>query len=311
MLNLSGRTAALLCAMSVLLAACGSTGGPSGAQPGQLRILAAFYPLQFIAERVAGGHARVDSLTQPGAEPHDVELTPRQVAAVADADLVVYERSFQAAVDEAISQSGTKRAFDTTTVVPLQPAGRPHQEGDPGSDPSGVGKDPHVWLDPTNVATIARAVSDRLAGVDPRHADDYRANATALTHDLSVLDGDFKHGLASCARTEFITTHAAFGYLARRYGLTQIGISGLSPDTEPSPARMAEVQAEARAHQITTIFYESLVSPAVAQAIASDLKLKIDVLDPVEGLTARSRGRDYLEVMRANLTALEAANGCR
>jgi zinc transport system substrate-binding protein len=326
--NTARPLGALLVTSALLLAAgCGGTADGTGAasgQPGQLEVVAAFYPFQFVAGRVAGPHASVTSLTQPGAEPHDLELTPRQVASISTADLVVYERTFQAAVDEAVDQSGTEHVLDTATVVPLEPLGAAeHQhegegdehadgdhaeEGEDGHDHGGL--DPHVWLDPTRLATITTAVRDQLSAVDPDHATDYQANAAALEAELGALDQEFRTGLASCEREEFITTHTAFGYLARRYGLSQIGITGLSPDAEPSPARIAEVQHEAEEHGVTTIFYETLISPAIAEAIAGDLGLATDVLDPIEGITDSSRGQDYVAVMRSNLTALEKANGC-
>jgi zinc transport system substrate-binding protein len=312
MILMSGRRAvAVLVGLLLLVGAdaCGpaSTNQPSGGSR-PLRIVAAFYPFQFVAEQVAGPLATVTSLTQPGAEPHDVELTPRQVASLSTADLVIYEHSFQAAVDEAVAQSGTRNGFDTATVVPLQPLAPADQEED---REHGAGLDPHVWLDPANVTTIAREVGRRLATLDPTHAADFTRNAADLTHRLDDLGSAYRTGLAHCDRTAFITTHAAFGYLSRHYGLDQIGISGLSPDAEPSPARIAQVQQLARENGVTTIFYETLISPAVARSIAGDLGLKIDVLDPIEGITAQSKGRDYLAVMRSNLTALEAANGCR
>jgi zinc transport system substrate-binding protein len=298
-------------AVALVAAACA---GPHSARASQtsgsprLRIVAAFYPFQFVAERVAGAHAQVTSLVAPGAEPHDLELTPRQVASVVTADLVIYERSFQPAVDDAVVQAerDPQHVLDTTTVVPLVDHGQL-----PDPSPRSRGLDPHVWLDPTRLATIGQAVADRLAGVDPAHAADYRTAASQLQNQLRRLDGDFHTGLAACQRTAFITTHAAFGYLAERYGLIQIGVTGLSPDTEPSPARIAEVQREARTRGITTIFYETLISPAVAESLANDLRLRVDVLDPVEGITPASRGADYLSVMSANLTALREANGCR
>ena len=131
------------------------------------------------------------------------------------------------------------------------------------------GLDPHVWLDPSQLGTIATEVARRLGEIDPAHRADFDANARALTDQLGTLDRDFRQGLSDCARREFVTTHAAFGYLARRYDLEQLSISGLSPEAEPSPTRLAEVQQEAREHQITTIFFETLVSPAVAQSLAS------------------------------------------
>ncbi len=303
---ISRRRLRTVCAAVSLLLAAGCSASatePAGGPPGQLAIVTAFYPFQFVAERVAGDHATVTSLTEPGAEPHDVELGPQQVASLSSADLVVYEKSFQPAVDEAVMQSKSRQVLDTATVVPLSPL-------DHSAVEEGGGLDPHVWLDPTNLATIAGAVTDRLTAIDPAHATDYTNNADQLKAELASLDHDFTRGLAHCRRTEFITTHAAFGYLAHRYSLVQIGISGLSPDAEPSPARIAEIQRLARDHQLTTIFSETLVSPAVAESIAGDLGLVADVLDPLEGITGQSRGRDYVAVMRSNLTALEKAGGC-
>lgn len=294
----------LLAAGALLLsAACGSGGADaSNGEQDRVSVVAAFYPFQFVAERIAGTYADVQSLTQPGAEPHDVELTPKQVAGLGDADLVIYQRSFQPAVDEAVAQNEDVQVLDTTSVVPVQPLA--------SADGHAEGPDPHIWLDPSNLARIARAVAERLATIDPAHAEHYTTKAAELTAELNGLDRRFTTGLSSCRRTTFITAHAAFGYLARRYGLSQIGITGLSPDAEPSPARIAEVQAKARQHGVTTIFYETLVSPAVAQSIAGDLGLKTSILDPVEGITPDSLGSDYLSVMQANLIALRSANAC-
>jgi zinc transport system substrate-binding protein len=300
-------------ALPLLMVGCAAagSGAADSTRPGVLQIVAAAYPFQFIAERVAGAHAAVSNLTQPGAEPHDLELGPRQVASIASADFVIYERGFQPVVDEAVAQSENPDVLDTTTVVPLRVHDR-QDESDEGHTHQRAesGPDPHVWLDPLQVATIANSVADRLAAIDPAGAADYQANVTRLDGQLTDLDASFHAGLTSCERAEFITTHAAFGYLAERYGLSQIGISGLSPDDEASPARIADIQQEAAAHGITTIFFETLVSPAVAKAVASDLGLVTDVLDPIEGITADSRGSDYLTVMSANLAALRKANGC-
>jgi zinc transport system substrate-binding protein len=310
----------------LLASACGTAGEPSSAQPGQLTVVTAFYPLQFVAERVAGDHAAVSSLTRPGTEPHDVELTPRQVASVGDADAVVYLKGFQPAVDEAVAQSGNARVLDTTIVVPLQTVAEEHahddgspadeQAADTDEHASADGNDhddldPHVWLNPLHLVTITDAVVAQLSGIDPDHASDYRAGGEALVAELDALNETYEAGLRTCQRREFITSHAAFGYLAEQYRLTQIAISGLSPDAEPSPARIAEVQREARAHKVTTIFSETLVSPAVAKAIAGDLGLQTDVLDPIEAITNESRGDDYIAVMTSNLAALAKANGCR
>jgi zinc transport system substrate-binding protein len=290
----------------------GSDGTRDAGQQAQVAIVTAFYPLQFIAQRVAGDHATVVNLTQPGAEPHDLELTPRQVASLTTASLVIYERGFQPAVDEAVLQSENRQVIDTTTIVPLRPLAVPGDDlgHGGGAAPDHPALDPHAWLDPTFVSRIAAAVQERLVTIDPIHAADYERNTSALDKELRSLDRSFRSGLAHCVRTEFMTTHAAFGYLAERYHLTQIPITGLSPDAEPSPARIAEVQRVAREHGLTTIFSEILVSPAVAEAIAGDLGLRTDVLDPIEGITEQSRGQDYLSVMSANLAALRKAGEC-
>ena len=317
-MNKTLRPLAALLTSAALVLAAGCGGGAAGsasdpADASQLSIVTAFYPFQFVAERVAGPYASVQSLTQPGAEPHDLELTPRLVGSISNADLVVYERTFQPAVDQAVDQSEAREVLDTATVVPLEPlaADEHGDDGRAGEHADGEGGlDPHVWLDPTKLATIAGAVADRLSALDGEHAAEYAANAATLQRELEKLDEEFRTGLVRCERSDFITTHTAFGYLARRYGLSQIGITGLSPDAEPSPARVAEVQQEAREHGVTTIFYETLISPAIAESIAGDLGLVTDVLDPIEGITEQSRGQDYLAVMRSNLAALQKANGC-
>jgi zinc transport system substrate-binding protein len=315
LMSVSARRLGVLSCMLILLAVsgCASAGPASSSRArGVLTIVTAFYPLQFVAQRVSAGHAAVTNLTQPGAEPHDLELTPPQVASLTTATLVIYERGFQPAVDEAVVQSENRQVIDTTTIVPLRPLVVGADDLDTGQragdDHSAL--DPHMWLDPTALGRIARVVQKRLSTIDPDHATDYARNVATLNRQLRGLDRSFRSGLAHCVRTEFITTHAAFGYLAQRYHLTQIAISGLNPDAEPSPARIAEVQRLAQDHGLTTIFSETLVSPALAQAIAGDLGLVTDVLDPIEGITDQSRGQDYLSVMSSNLAALRKAGGC-
>ncbi len=314
---LPARLRVLLAAAALLATAgCGgaSTGvDTAGQASGTLEVVTGLYPLAFVVERVAGQRVEVHNLTQPGAEPHDLELTPRQVGSLAEADLVVYEQGLQPAVDEAVTQSGATSVLDTTSVVPLQPLGGPvHDHGDEGghTDAEEQGLDPHVWLDPTNLATIADAVAGRLADADPEHAADYRAGAAGLRQDLDDLDAAYRRGLADCTRTEFVTTHAAFGYLARRYGLQQVGISGLSPDAEPEPRQLARAGAFVQAHHVRTIYYETLVSPAVARTVAAETGARVSVLDPLESLDDSSAGSDYLEVMRSNLATLRKGQPC-
>lgn len=307
--------AVLLTTVVLLLAAgCGKAAPGSTSSTASLKVVVAFYPLQFIAERVAGTQAEITSLTQPGAEPHDLELTPRQVASLSDADVVIYQKGFQAAVDQAVAQAQPKRVVDASTLVTMHEETDGHDHGsEGGEEPAGHDEhpmDPHIWLDPINMGIIGTAVAKEFAAARPDEAATFTANGERLATDMTTLDGEFSAGLKTCERREFITSHAAFGYLAERYKLTQIGISGLDPEAEPSPARIAEIHTDAEKYGITTIFYETLVSPTVAKSIAGDLGLQTAVLDPIEGITDQSAGTDYSSVMRANLAALEKANAC-
>ncbi len=293
------------------VAGCGSQ-TPASAD-GKLAVVTAFYPLEFLGARIGGDAVTVTNLTKPGAEPHDVELNPRQVGQIASAGLAVHLSGFQPAVDTAVAQEAKDRSFDAASVVELLPAaGDPHDHADGAAEhaeeEADGGPDPHVWLDPKRYATIADRLAERLGQADPDRAADYTARAKALHAELDALDAEFTAGLKTCQRRELITSHAAFNYLASRYGLTQIGITGVSPESEPSPQRVAAVAAEAKEHGATTIFFETLVSPKVAETIAREVGAKTAVLDPLEGLT--EPGADYFSVMRANLAALSTALGC-
>jgi zinc transport system substrate-binding protein len=286
-------------------AGCGARASAGGFQAGRLNVVTAFYPLQFLSERIGGPQVRVTNLTKPGAEPHDVELNPRQVADVADAGLAVYLRGFQPAVDDAVAQEAKGRSFDVGQTVPLLHA----DEGDDGHDHEDAlgSTDPHVWLDPLRFATIADRLGARLAEADPSHAALYTQRAAEVHSQLDALNTEYTQDLKDCVRREVVTSHSAFHYLADRYGLTQVGITGISPEAEPSPRRLADVAREARATGTTTIFFETLVSPKVAETIAREVGAKTAVLDPLEGITGPG---DYFSVMRGNLAALTTALGC-
>jgi zinc transport system substrate-binding protein len=267
-------------------------GCTSTANSSKVDVVAGFYPLAFLAQRVGGDAVAVRDLTPPGVEPHEVELTVRQVVAIHDSDLLLYLRGLSPAVDEASGEAPTRLDLASSVRVARR---------------DGV-RDLHVWLDPDRMRAMALAVRDRLIGLDPAHADDYRVRAQVLVGELSALDGDFTRGLRGCARREVVTSHAAFGYLAARYGLDQVGITGLVPDAEPAPGRMAHVVRLARARGVTTIFFESVVSPKVARVVATSVGATTAVLDPIE---TRPAGSDYLGGMRRNLAALRAGLGCR
>jgi len=283
------RLAAAALATPLLLAGCGDplAGGDSGT-----RVVTSFYPLEYVAERIVGEHADVVTLTSPGMEPHDLELTVRQTAEVAEADLVVYEKGLQPAVDAAVAEHGPEQVVEATDVV--EPA-----EGDL-----------HFWLDPVRLAEVAAEVAARVAEIDPDNAADYEANLATLRADLESVDTEYADGLAECRLDTVVVSHDAFGYL-EQYGLHFEPIAGLSPDAEPSPKHLTELAELIESEGITTVFSETLASPAMAQTLASDLGLETAVLDPIEGLSDATAGEDYLSLMRANLVALQEANGCR
>jgi zinc transport system substrate-binding protein len=275
---------------------------------GRLHVTAAFYPLQFLAQRIGGGLVDVSTLTRPGGEPHDLELTPRDVAGLQDADLVVYLKGFQPAVDSALAISPPHALLDVSAAASLDLTYTPlSQAGEPRAT---TRQDPHFWLDPVRFTQVAGALEQAMATRDPAHADVYAANLARLTQDLSALDHDLASGLAGCAHRDLVTRHNAFGYLAQRYGLHQVGIAGLSPEAEPDPRELAHVAAYVRDHDVRTIYFETLVSPAIAQTVAREVGARTAVLDPLEGLTDSSAGTDYLSVMRANLAQLKEGQPC-
>ncbi|MGZ4598036.1 MAG: metal ABC transporter substrate-binding protein [Actinomycetes bacterium] len=310
---MSRRSVALALAFTVVgaltVTACGSSTSGTGGSPGKLRVVASFYPLQWMAQQVAGDHAAVTSLTKAGAEPHDLELVPQDIVRVGEADLVVYLKGFQPAVDQTVSQEAGDHAYDVSAAADLSLHYTPIEAGQQHAEQSGA-VDPHFWLDPTRLANVSRQLARRFASLDPSHAQDYAANATALEAKLSALDHELSTGLAGCTHKDLVTSHNAFGYLAQRYGLTQVGITGLTPEDEPKPSDLGRVADFVKQHEVRTIYYETLVSPAIADTVASETGARTAVLDPIEGLTDRSRGRDYLAVMRSNLASLQKGQPC-
>ncbi|MEX2289477.1 MAG: metal ABC transporter substrate-binding protein [Mycobacteriales bacterium] len=300
----------------LLLSACGPSSGSeptSSSSAGKaISVTAGFYPYEFVAARVGGEDVQVTNLTSPGGEPHDLELTPQQVAALSRTDLVVYSRGFQPAVDEAVDQQAADRALDVLTTVELLEGDHDAHEGEskgadePAHEDEGAG-DPHVWLDPVRLATIAEAVAEQLAERAPERADGFRQRAAELGAELKTLDEELRSGLADCPRKEIVTSHDAFGYLAASYGLEQVSIAGLSPEDEASPKRLAEVATFAKQNNVTTIFFEELASPKVAQSLAREVGAEAQVLSPLEGPPDTG---DYLSAMRTNLDSLRAALGC-
>ncbi|MFB4308078.1 metal ABC transporter substrate-binding protein [Actinomadura sp. GTD37] len=289
----------------------GCAGADADVPPGKTAVVASFYPMAWLAERVGGDDVFVRTLTKPGMEPHDLELTARQVAGVEDADLAVYVAGVQPAVDDAVRKHAKGRSLDAASLVRTLP---PPGETDDAEAHDGVRHreapyDPHIWLDPSRMAAVATALGERLAAADPGRAPGYRRRAEATAGELTGLDRAFRDGLKTCARRDVITAHAAFGYLADRYGLRQIPVSGVDPSGGPSPKRLAGLTRLVSATGATTVFSETLVSPKAAEALAREAGVRTAVLDPVEGIEDGSSG-DYLTIMRENLRTLRPALEC-
>jgi zinc transport system substrate-binding protein len=296
------------------LSAC-STDSAAAGNSDKFDVVASFYPLQFLAQQIGGDHVNVTSLTKPGQEPHDLEISAQQTAQLQDSDAVLFLKNLQPAVDDAVSQSGVKTKIDAASLTTLEKHGNEvgghAADHDDHQNEELAGLDPHVWLDPVRYAQVAEGVGKAFEKADPDNAADYRKNTAGLVKKLGALNTEFKNGLADTKTKVFITTHAAFGYLAERYGLTEEAISGLDPESEPSANRVKDLEKMAKADGVTTVFYETLVSDKTAKTIASDSGLKTDVLDPIEGITSKSKGDDYFQVMESNLKALQSALGAK
>lgn len=272
------RPLPVLLAAALLLPGCAKDAGGRGTP----EVVTAVHPFGWLAREVGGAYVSVVDAVPPGAEPHDVELTPAQVGRVERADVVLLVRGFQPALDDA--------APDARTLDALAAAG---------------GGDPHVWLDPEVMERLAFRLADRLVAIDAAHADAYRANAATVAAALHRLHDVIATRLESCRRSDLVTSHAAFGRFAARYGLRETGIAGVDPEAEPSPRRIAEVVAFVREHGVTTVFGESAADGA-ARTVAREAGVRRAVLDPAEIYA----GHDYLSVMRRNVGAIGQALGC-
>ena len=296
--------------------AAASGAGPTAAPSGALTVSTSFYPIQYLAQAIGGEHVAVTSVTPTNVEPHDFELSPKDVTALSASSLVLYVSGFQPSLDDALAQVSGPTVVDLAGSVDLvhhDGVEEEHEEGateaahDHDHDPAAA-LDPHFWLDPVRMQAAAKAVEAALAQADPAHADDYAANLDTLNATLTDLNTSYSTGLGHCERTTFVTSHAAFGYLADRYSLTQASISGVDPESEPSPAELAEVKKVVESTGTTTIFTEELVSPETAQAVAAETGAQTRVLSPIE--SAPESG-DYAGVMRTNLEELRTALSCQ
>src|SRR4051812_22074276 len=298
-MNRWGVLGASLGLVAALTTAC------QGPRSGEHTVATSFYPLYFIAERVAGRYNDVIDLTPPGVEPHEYELTVRQVAQIDLARVGFYEHGVAPSVDQAMANDSPDHALDVTSVVPLAAP-----VTGSGVESTSDDKDPHFWQDPALMVEATRAFVETMANADPQHAAYYRRQGATLVRDLDRLDAEYAHTLASCRVGTIVVSHDAFEYLARRYHVDVVPIAGLEPDAEPSLQRLQDLTQLIRDRGVTTVFFETLASPALAESLAGDLGIRTAVLDPIEGLTSADPHATYLTLMRQNLAALAKAGEC-
>jgi zinc transport system substrate-binding protein len=309
---------AVLALVGLLVTGCGGTSSkvPAfAAGSGKLKVAASFYPLYEFARAVGGDKVEVVNLVPPGTEPHDWEPTAGHIKSLNQAQVFLYngagfehwvEKTLQSLDNKALAAVETSHGF-ALIEGEAEEEDHDHDHGDASA------MDPHIWLDPMGAIHTVEAIRDAFIAADGANKATYEANAAAYVAKLKALDTEFKSGLSQCRTKEFFTSHAAFGYLAQRYQLTQHPIMGLAPDAEPKPKELQAIVEEAKEHNVKYIFFETLVSDKVAKVIAGEVGAQTLVLNPFEGLTEQEiqAGRDYLSVMRDNLANLKTALECK
>ncbi len=290
------RTALLIVAM-LMVSGCAAPQEKRG-----VSAVATFFPLYEAAKAIGGDNVTLTSIVPNGVEPHDYDPTPSQIALMGDADVFI-----EAGVGFGGLEGKLAGGLGNGTVVVNASQGVELRQGG-GEDPSAAGIDPHIWLSPRRMMIVADGIRDGFDKADPAHAAQYDRNAAGFKAGLEQLDSDYRSGLSGCRKDTILTTHDAFGYLASDYGFKQIYISGLSPDAEPSPQKIAQLVDTARSQNITVVFYEEMVDPRIADTIAGEVGAQTMELSPLEG--SKNQSDDYFSLMRKNLANLKVALEC-
>jgi zinc transport system substrate-binding protein len=273
---------------------------------GKIQVATSFYPLYFFASQIGGDKANVINITPAGAEPHDYEPTPSDIAGIENSKLLILNGGGLEAWGNDI-----KKNIDTTHTLVVT-AGEDLVNQNVLEDGKNI-VDPHVWLAPAFASAMADKISAGFIQIDGADKDYFQANTEKLKTELATLDSEYKQGLANCLSKDIVTSHAAFGYLATAFGLHQVPITGLSPDTEPSPKQLADITDFVKKNKVKYIFFESLVSPKLAETIAHETGAKTMVLDPIEGIIPEDvlKGNNYVTIMQSNLKNLETVLQCQ
>jgi len=275
---------------------------PQKAASSKLSVITSFYPLFFFSAEIAGDRAEVKNITPSGVEPHDFEPTAQDIAQIEKSNLLILNGGVEAWAEK------IKDTIKVTTIVAGEGlfTQQIEEEGE-------VVSDPHIWLSPRLAKFESKKILEGLIKVDSQNSSYYQDQEKVLEEELDSLDQKYKEGLKNCQTKDFITSHAAFGYLASEYGLNQVPISGVSPDSEPSVKDLADLADFARINSVKYIFFESLVSPKLAKTLASEIGAQTLVLDPLEGLSDDdiAAGKNYFTVMEDNLKNLQTALQCQ
>lgn len=280
-----------------------------------IKIVASFYPLAEFSRQVGGKDIEVINIVPPGIEPHDFEPTPRDIIKIYSARIFIYNGSGFDPWAEKIAPELRKKGISVVNMTEyfnlLEAADEHNEEEENGHEAKE--SDPHIWLDPILAKKEVEIIRDILKEIDAENAREYESNAENYIAALSQLDEKYKNGLMSCAIRDAVASHAAFGYLAKRYNLNVINITGFSPEEEPSPKKMAEIANFARDKNIKYIFFETLVSPKLAKTIANEIGAQTLIFNPLEGLTGEelAAGKNYISIMEENLINLRTALLCR
>lgn len=282
----------------------------------RLKAAASFYPLAHFAKKAGGPDVDVFMITPPGVESHDFEPTPRDLKRISNSDVFIYNGAGMDPWAERIAPSLKGSGVATVGMAPhfkLLSAPKGHEHEEEGHGHEERAHDPHIWLDPVLAAQQVDIIGDAFVAADPANTASYNSRADQYAGALMALDEEFSKGLAQCETRDIIVAHDAFAYLAKRYGINIIPVTGVFAGEEPSPKRIAEITRIARDRSIKYIFFEPLSSPKIARIIANETGAEVLELNPLEGLTneQEAAGEDYISVMRENLVNLRKALGCR
>lgn len=300
------------CLALTAVVGCDTTGRTDPRDPDTLSVVASFFPMYDFARKIAGDRADVRLMVPAGSDPHTWEPTAADIADLARSDLFVYSGAgMEHWADDVIdaASNGELQVLEASVGISLRSGGHTedHEEEESADDHDGM--DPHVWLSPVNAKIQMANIRDALIAADPGGAETYQANYSHWAAEADTLDAAFRDALAPYAGRGIVVAHEAFGYLCDAYGLEQIAVEGLTPDSEPDPARVAEIIRLARKYDVKVVFFDKTASSKVADTIAAEVGARVDVLDPAASVDQDriENGEDWFSIMRDNLRALAAA----